>query len=117
MLNLWDCGGQDAFYENYFESQRDHIFRNVELLIYVFDIESAQMDKDLQYYEDCLQAITQNSENATIFVLIHKMDLIQDPKQRLEVFEERQAEVLSRSHGLKVSLITFNQSRGFKSQI
>jgi len=27
-LNLWDCGGQDVFMENYFESQRDHIFRS-----------------------------------------------------------------------------------------
>ncbi|RLN97417.1 hypothetical protein BBJ28_00018004 [Nothophytophthora sp. Chile5] len=52
VLNLWDCGGyeearggcQDAFYENYFESQRDHIFRSVELLIYVFDIESREID-------------------------------------------------------------------------
>jgi hypothetical protein len=31
--------GQDAFYENYFTAQRDHIFLNVELLIYVFDVE------------------------------------------------------------------------------
>ena len=30
VLNLWDCGGQEAFMENYFESQRDHIFRNVQ---------------------------------------------------------------------------------------
>ena len=30
VLNLWDCGGQEAFMENYFESQRDHIFRCVE---------------------------------------------------------------------------------------
>ena len=29
MLNLWDCGGQSAFYENYFNSQREHTFRNV----------------------------------------------------------------------------------------
>ena len=46
VLNLWDCGGQDAFYENYFESQRDHIFRSVELLIYVFDIESEEQGND-----------------------------------------------------------------------
>lgn len=104
MLNLWDCGGQDAFYENYFESQRDHIFRNVELLIYVFDIESAQIEKDLAYYEGCLQAITANSENATIFVLIHKLDLIQDPADREKRFADRQAAILSRSHGLKVSI-------------
>ena len=28
--------------ENYFESQRDHIFRGVEVLIYVFDVESRE---------------------------------------------------------------------------
>ena len=32
VLNLWDCGGQEAFMENYFESQRDHIFRNVQVI-------------------------------------------------------------------------------------
>ena len=31
VLNLWDCGGQEAFMENYFASQRDNIFRNVEV--------------------------------------------------------------------------------------
>merc|ERR1719161_200414 len=34
-LNLWDCGGQDQFMENYFESQRETIFQNAEVLIYV----------------------------------------------------------------------------------
>jgi GTPase SAR1 family protein len=38
VLNLWDCGGQDAFFESYFERDRETIFRSVELLIYVFDI-------------------------------------------------------------------------------
>jgi len=31
--------------ENYFEAQRDQIFRNVEVLIYVFDIESHERKK------------------------------------------------------------------------
>ena len=35
VLNLWDCGGQEAFMENYFESQRDHIFRNVQVCVCV----------------------------------------------------------------------------------
>jgi GTPase SAR1 family protein len=48
VLNLWDCGGQEAYMESYFESQRDHIFRNVAVLIYVFDVESRQMKKDIQ---------------------------------------------------------------------
>lgn len=31
VLNLWDCGGQDAFYESYFERDRETIFRSVEV--------------------------------------------------------------------------------------
>lgn len=88
VLNLWDCGGQDAFYENYFESQRDHIFRSVELLIYVFDIESSEDEKDLAHFQGCLEAIEQNSKNAHIFVLIHKMDLVPE-ESRDQVFEQR----------------------------
>lgn len=59
VLNLWDCGGQEAFMENYFASQRDNIFRNVEVLIYVFDVESRELDKDMHYYQSCLEAILQ----------------------------------------------------------
>lgn len=39
-LNLWDCGGQDVFIDNYFSTQKDHIFRMVEVLIHVFDVGS-----------------------------------------------------------------------------
>lgn len=38
---------QEAFMENYFASQRDNIFRNVEVLIYVFDVESRELGKSL----------------------------------------------------------------------
>ena len=81
VLNLWDCGGQEAFMENYFESQRDHIFRNVQVLIYVFDIESRELAKDMEYYASCLQAVKQNSQNAKIFCLVHKMDLIPEEQR------------------------------------
>ncbi|KAJ1530026.1 hypothetical protein HK096_008900, partial [Nowakowskiella sp. JEL0078] len=57
-LNLWDCGGQEVFMQNYIASQRDHIFRNVEVLIYVFDVETREFEKDIQYYQNCVDAIT-----------------------------------------------------------
>lgn len=47
VLNLWDCGGQESFMEQYFASQKDNIFRNVEVLIYVFDVESRELDNDM----------------------------------------------------------------------
>ncbi|PNF25711.1 Ras-related GTP-binding protein A [Cryptotermes secundus] len=89
VLNLWDCGGQEAFMENYFASQRDNIFRNVEVLIYVFDVESRELDRDMHYYQSCLEAILQNSHEAKIFCLVHKMDLVQED-QRDIIFRERE---------------------------
>lgn len=92
VLNLWDCGGQEAFMENYFASQRDNIFRNVEVLIYVFDVESRELDKDMHYYQSCLEAILQNSPEAKIFCLIHKMDLVQEDQRDL-IFREREEDL------------------------
>ncbi|XP_020605377.1 ras-related GTP-binding protein A [Orbicella faveolata] len=92
VLNLWDCGGQEAFMENYFTSQRDNIFRNVEVLIYVFDVESRELEKDMHYYQTCLEAILQNSPDAKIFCLIHKMDLVQED-QRDTIFREREEDL------------------------
>ncbi|GJJ72121.1 hypothetical protein BGZ72_006018 [Mortierella alpina] len=101
VLNLWDCGGQEAFMENYFASQRDHIFKNVEVLIYVFDVESRDVEKDMHYYQSCLEAIMTNSKDAKIFCLIHKMDLVQED-QRDKIYNERVQELQTRSLPLQV---------------
>lgn len=102
VLNLWDCGGQEAFMENYFASQRDIIFRNVEVLIYVFDVESRELEKDMHYYQSCLEAILQNSKDAKIFCLIHKMDLVQEDQRDL-IFDERETELRCRSLPLEIT--------------
>jgi Ras-related GTP-binding protein A/B len=88
VLNLWDCGGQDAFYESYFERDRETIFRSVELLIYVFDIESDNPEKDFDHFCGVLEAIEENSPDARIFVLVHKMDLVA-VEDRETILEER----------------------------
>ncbi|KAK4138395.1 hypothetical protein BT67DRAFT_8259 [Trichocladium antarcticum] len=91
-LNLWDCGGQEAFMENYLSQQRAHVFSNVGVLIYVFDIESRDVERDLATYVNIISALVQYSREAKVFVLIHKMDLIQ-PTTREETFERRAAVV------------------------
>lgn len=88
VLNLWDCGGQDAFYESYFERDRETIFRSVELLIYVFDIESDCPEKDFDHFAGVLEAIEENSPDARIFVLVHKMDLVAEEDREL-ILEDR----------------------------
>lgn len=78
--------------ENYFASQRDHIFRNVEVLIYVFDVESMDLEKDLRHYRSSLEAILENSKEAKVFCLIHKMDLVPE-EQRDEAFRRKEQEL------------------------
>jgi Ras-related GTP-binding protein A/B len=87
-LNLWDCGGQEAFMENYLSQQRVHVFSNVGVLIYVFDIESRDVDRDMATYVSIMSALCQFSPTAKVYVLIHKMDLIMT-HVREAVFMER----------------------------
>ena len=37
-LDLWDCGGQPTFWMSYFSTHKETIFKDVAVLIYVFDI-------------------------------------------------------------------------------
>ena len=101
VLNLWDCGGQYRFYESYFDSQRDTIFRNVEVLIYVFDIDSGDLENDISLFDGILDAMEQSSPDASIFVLIHKMDLYTE-EDRERAFKERAALIQSRSQQFKM---------------
>ena len=60
-LNLWDCGGQDLYYDNYFSRQRERIFSNVGVLIYIFDVVNTN-ESDYEQYEKCLDALSEFSK-------------------------------------------------------
>jgi Ras-related GTP-binding protein A/B len=100
MLNLWDCGGQENFMASYFESQKGHIFAQVHVLIYVFDIEStraasqgagdASYSRDAEYFVSCLKALQEHSKNVKVFCLIHKMDLVEGAAEQERVFKEQE---------------------------
>ena len=66
--------------DSYLTTQRSTIFQHVGVMIYVFDVESRGMNKDLEYYRDCLEGLKQFSPEAAVFLLVHKMDLVREPK-------------------------------------
>ena len=41
-LNLLDCGGQLEYYKQYFDSKKEQIFSNVEVLVFVIEAEKRQ---------------------------------------------------------------------------
>jgi len=85
-VNLWDCGGQDAFMENYFIHQKENIFRllytdyiiycitdifsGASVLIYVLDIKSEKPDADLEGYRECLKVLFYYIEMYYIYTYI-----------------------------------------------
>lgn len=100
-LNLWDCGGQDSYMDTYLSTQRSTIFQQVGVMIYVFDVESRENHKDLEYFKDCMTGLKQFSPDAAIFLLLHKMDLV---RERAQVFDKRKAELEEAADGAKVSV-------------
>ena len=98
-LNLWDCGGQDIFMDNFLSgdssgsrngstgaNSSNNVFNKCEVLIYLFDVESKEVQKDIETFKRVLGNLKKYSPEVKIFILIHKMDLIQINK-RQELFD------------------------------
>lgn len=93
--------------ETYIASQRSNVFSDVAVLIYVFDIESREVENDLDTYHMIIEALKEFSPNAHVFCLVHKLDLIQH-EHRQKIFEERTILIRSRSNGFNIT--TFGSS-------
>jgi len=104
-LTLLDCGGQENYVETYFSTQKTHIFTNVAVLIYVFDISSKDPQKDVNYFRMCVEAIIQHSPEAKVFCLIHKMDLLNPDQAQHQVPKKRQ-ELVEAARPLQVTFFT-----------
>jgi Ras-related GTP-binding protein A/B len=98
-LNLWDCGGQYRFFESYFEN--DTMFRNVEVLIYVFDVDSMDLANDLLFFSNVMATLERCSPDASVFVLVHKMDLVPED-DREQTFFDREAIIQSKTAHFKI---------------
>ena len=67
-------------------------------------MESRELEKDMHYYQSCLEAIIAFSPKAKVFCLVHKMDLIQEDQRDL-MFEERESQLQKLSLPLEVSTV------------
>ncbi|EPY21976.1 ras-like small GTPase [Strigomonas culicis] len=113
-LNLWDCGGQHRYVAEYLGRQKEYIFRYVGVMLFVFDINSMSGGRDagvapsatesnantdwklpemLEYFRAAMGYINEYSPNAKVFVLLHKIDLI-NKDMREAIFEARKKEIL-----------------------
>ncbi len=74
-LNIWDSGGQDLYLSKYFNEQKELIFSEVEIPIFMVDstvVESREKD----IFESFLEALLEFSPNVLkIYILLNKIDL------------------------------------------
>jgi Ras-related GTP-binding protein A/B len=82
--------------ETFLAQQRPHVFSNVGVLIYVFDIESRDFDRDLLTYRSIVSALSQYSPTSSIYILIHKMDLVA-PQLREVAYNEKISAIRGKS--------------------
>ena len=75
-LSIWDCGGQDIFFEEMLSTMEREVFSEAAVLIYVFDVTTETAAHDLQYFSRTLQSLHRLSPRAKLFCLIHKIDTI-----------------------------------------
>jgi Ras-related GTP-binding protein A/B len=100
--------------ENYFESQRETIFQNAEVLIYVLVASPTEKrgerdprpgggsgGQDLNYFARAMESLRQSSPNARVFCLVHKLDLVHESK-REEVMDTWRRDLTNAAPGMNL---------------
>ncbi len=89
----------------WFTTKKEEIFNQVEVLIYVFDIEKEgeKFDEDMRDYSLCVQNLKQLSPEAKVFILIHKLDRIPE-HQKENVLSQKREVIMEASKGRSLKL-------------
>ena len=73
----------------YFNVYPDRIFKDAEVLIYVFDV-NYMGEEDMKQFQKIVDYLIQFSPNAKVFVLVHKMDMVLNKEEK---FNEAQLKI------------------------
>lgn len=82
--------------KQYFTTQKEMIFKQVSVLIYVFDVEREgdQYEEELNDYKQTITNLSYYSKSAIVFILIHKIDKIKDADKEF-VFERKKSDIMA----------------------
>ncbi|MBY9019537.1 MAG: 50S ribosome-binding GTPase [Candidatus Lokiarchaeota archaeon] len=86
-LYIWDFGGQAQYRSKYLKNPEQY-FLQVDLLIYVIDLQdSERFPESFEYFEQILKTLTTLEEDPFVLIYIHKFDpdLKHDPETLLNI--------------------------------
>jgi len=79
----WDLGGQIQYREKYYFNKPENFFTEVDLLLYVIDIQDPErFEESAQYFTKVLESLEDLEESAPVLIVLHKSD--QDFRKTLE---------------------------------
>lgn len=73
-LAIWDFGGQEEYRNKYLQNP-DKYFLNVDLVIYVIDIQDPESyEESITYFNQIVDVLYKLEENPYVLIFIHKFD-------------------------------------------
>lgn len=77
-FQVFDCGGQESFINNFIGDQAEFIFSDVKILVWVVDVSNFdQVSTSKFYFDHAIEKLEKYSPGAVVFCLCHKIDLVQ----------------------------------------
>ncbi len=78
-LTIYDIGGQKAFLDRFTGEMAEFIFSDARSFIYVVDLTKLEeLNRAKFYWDKCLENLAKFSQNARVFLFLHKIDIIED---------------------------------------
>ena len=105
-IELNDCGGKEKYIKEYLTIKKD-IFENVFSFIFVINAQNhklnskqeknnnSNLNKDIDFLQQCINLLNKSSPYANIFILLNKMDTIM-VKYRKMMFEKNTQEIIKK---------------------
>jgi len=74
-MTLWDLSGQKSYREAYTIQEKNLIFEEVDIILFVVDIqESSRFQEVFEYLDSIIQVLTKFQEQPAFIILLHKAD-------------------------------------------
>ncbi|CAD8136723.1 unnamed protein product [Paramecium pentaurelia] len=104
-IDLLDIPGQPKLLKEYLTDFKDTIFCNVEVLVYLFDVEmeGEQFNSEMITFRSTLSNLSQYSPGSKVFVLINKFDKIKETERKM-VFERKYKKIIQEAEGFNIEV-------------
>jgi len=88
-ITIVDLGGQKIFLKRFLSGFSPFVFSSVKTFIFLIDVANkTSRNNAIQYFQSCLEKLATFSPEATIFVFLHKNDLVRDSPNYESIHEQ-----------------------------